>query len=41
MRDYEYELIQKKNFKKESRNEMECIKTAYEIFSERTTLIDD
>lgn len=40
-KDYNYELIQKKNFKKEFRNEIECIKTAYEIFSEFTTLIDD
>lgn len=41
MNDYEYELIQKKNFKKESRDEIECIKTAYEIFSDSTTLIND
>lgn len=41
MRDYEYELIQKENFKKEFRNEIECIKTAYEIFSEYTTLVND
>lgn len=41
MNDYEYELIQKKNFKKEFRNEIECIRTAYEIFSEFTILIND
>lgn len=41
MRDYEYELIQKKSFKKGSMNEIECIKTAYEIFSEWTVLIND
>ena len=41
MNDYEYELIQKKNFKKEFRNEIECIKTAYEIFSDFTILTND
>lgn len=41
MNDYEYELIQKKSFKKEFRNEIECLKTAYEIFSDFTILIND
>ena len=41
MNDYEYELIQKTNFKKEFRNEIECIKTAYETFENYTELAQD